>query len=165
MKRPLVPSACLRAVNDTVLERILRRCGKYFRSGSLFYQELWRDRLRQIGFRVLLVEKLDVHDVWHIRVCGNLASQTHLLVSKKMPSKYALDNEALTKQFRCEIREIAKDLGAVIKRDCITVARTGAYFQAGFIWPLGRPGRLLRKEKPPEAFSFLIQPWVRRNRN
>ena len=64
-----------------------------------------------------------------------------------------------------EIQEIASELGPPIKTDCVSVARTGAYFHVSFIWPVGKPGLLLKKEKKPEAFSFLIRPWLRRNRN
>jgi hypothetical protein len=45
------------------------------------------------------------------------------------------------------------------------VARKGAYLRVTFIWPLGKPGRWVKPEKKAEAFSFLIRPWLRRNRN
>jgi hypothetical protein len=165
MKRPIISVACLKSRKDTFLNKILLRCGAHYQSGDLFYQRLWRERLRSIGFRVLLVQKLFIHEVWEIRVCGNLAAQTYLLVSKPIPKKHAWSNEVLVKQLQAELHQIAIDLGLPIRRDCLTVIRTGAYFQASFIWPKGKPGLLLKKEKKPEAFSFLIKPWLRRNRN
>ncbi len=119
-----------------------------------------------IGFRVLLVQKLSLHEVWEIRLCGGLAAQTYLLVSKPVPKKDVWATDLMRKQLQSEIHQIAKDLGLSIQRDCITVVRTSsAYFKAAFIWPMGKPGMLLKREKKPEAFSFLIRPWLRRNRN
>jgi hypothetical protein len=150
---------------DRFLSKILRRSGGYFQSENLFFHELWKQRLINIGFRVLYVEKLPYHDVWDIRVCGSLSAQTYLLVSKPVPKKLIGIPDLVPKQLRSEIRQIGQDLGCPIKRDCMTVVRSGAYFRASFIWPLGKPGRLLKQEKKAEAFSFLIQPWLRRNRN
>jgi hypothetical protein len=164
-KRPVISEVCCKPVRETFLIRILRRCGAYYHSGDLFYQELWKQRLGQIGFRVLSVEKLPLHHVWDIRVCGSLTAQTYLLLSKPVPSKHSWVKDPLPKQLQSEIHEIARDLGLPIRRDCILVVRTGAYFGASFIWPLGKPGRLLKKAKRAEAFSFLIRPWLRKNRN
>jgi hypothetical protein len=161
----VIPPIILQPVNDAFLQKILRRCGAYYHSAAFFYQELWRDHLRQIGFRVLSIEKLPYHEVWDIRVCIKLCSQIYLLVSKLPPKQISKTKEPLVKQFQKEIQAIAGDLGPPIRNDCITVVRTGAYLRASFIWPKGRPGRLLKKEKRPEAFSFLIRPWLRRNRN
>jgi hypothetical protein len=148
-----------------LLKSILRRCGVYYHSADLFFQELWKQQLEQMGFRVLSVEKLSLHQVWDIRVCGSLAAQTYLLMSKPIPRKDSWVKDPLPKQLRLEIQRIAKEMGAPIKTDCITVVRTGAYFRASFIWPMGKPGRLLKKEKKADAFSFLIRPWLRKNRN
>jgi len=165
MKKPVILSACRQPAKDSLLNKILRRCGAYFHSADLFYQELWKQRLVNIGFRVLLVEKLNLHHLWQIRLCGGLVAQTYLLVSKPIPKRYLGTKDILLKQLRSEIQEIASELGPPIKTDCVSVARTGAYFHVSFIWPVGRPGLLLKKEKKPEAFSFLIRPWLRRNRN
>jgi hypothetical protein len=150
---------------DTFLKNILHRCGAYYHSADLFYQELWKQRLVGIGFRVLSVEKLPYHHVWDIRACGGLSAQTYLLVSKPVPAKLAWSEDPLPKQLESEIHQIAKDLGLAVRKDCLNVVRTGRYFRASFIWPMGKPGRLLKQEKKTEAFSFLIRPWLRRNRN
>ena len=152
-------------MRDKFLSRILLRCGAYYQSGELFYQRLWRDRLRAVGFRILLVRKLAIHDVWELRVCGSLTSQTYLLMSKPVPRKLLWSKDLLTKQLQAEIHLIAQDLGLPIKRDCITVTKTGAYFRAAFIWKKGKPGMLLKQGSNPEAFSFIIKPWLKRNRN
>ena len=87
------------------------------------------------------------------------------LVSKPVPAKLAGDKDLLCKQLAAEVRQIARDLGPAIRKDCPHVARSGAYFQVSFVWPLGRAGLLLKQEQKPEAFSFLIRPWVRKHRN
>jgi hypothetical protein len=166
MKRPIIPAACFKPKKEPFLNRILLRCGSYFHPADLFLQELWKQRLVHIGFRVLLVQKLPIHQVWEIRLCGSLAAQTYLLVSKAVPKKDVWSTDLVRKQLQSEVHQIAIDLGLPIQRDCITVARTGkAYFTIAFIWPKGKPGLLLKKERKPEAFSFLIKPWLRRNRN
>src|SRR5437660_4876038 len=101
-KWALISAWCWKPVKDTLLQRILRRCGSYYHSADLFYQELWKQRLNQIGFRVLSIEKLIYHDVWDIRVCGNLASQTYLLTRKSVPQHF-FNRELLIKQLRSEI--------------------------------------------------------------
>ncbi len=150
---------------DKLLERILRRCGAYYHSSDLFYHELWRDRLREIGFYVISVERMPHHPVWEIRLRGSLTAQTYLLVTKRVPQAHACADDLLVPQLKSEIRQIAKDLGKTIKSDCVGVTRNGAYFRVSFLWPLGRPGLLLNREKRAEPFSFLIRPWLRRSRN
>ena len=105
------------------------------------------------------------HHGWEIRLCSTLSAQAYLLLSKPIAKQSFDEKELLERQLRSEIRIIAKELGLPIKRDCLDVWRTGQYFRAAFIWPKGKPGQLLKKEKQPSAFSFLIRAWVRRNRN
>src|SRR5262249_12546854 len=142
------------------LLKTLSSCGAYYHSAGLFYQELWKQRMLQIGFRVLLVEKLELHHLWRIRLCGGLAVQTYLLVSRPVPKRYLGTKDVLLKQLRSEIQQMASEMGPPIKTDSVSVTRTGAYFDVSFIWPVGRPGLLLKKQKRPEAFSLLIRPWL-----
>ena len=165
MKKPILSRRCLQPVRDPSLEKILRRCGAYYHSADLFYQELWRQQLRHLGFRVLKVERLPYHPVWDIRLCGNLSTQTYLLVSQAVPAKWVGCKDLLCRQLASAIQRIARDLGPPIKRDCFNVVRKGAYFTVSFVWPPGKPGCLLKREKPVEAFSFFIRPWVRKHRN
>ena len=162
----VIPSALSQPLlRDALLEKILRRCGSYYQSGALFYQRLWAQRLGQIGFRVISVEKQVHHHLWEIRLCGNLTAQSYLLLSKPVAKCHFSVQDLLLKQLQSEVRQIAKDLGAIIGRDCIHVHRNGRYFRVSFLWPLGKPGLWLKKEKKAEAFSFLIRPWLGRNRN
>jgi hypothetical protein len=152
-------------IRDPFLERILRRCGRYYESGDLFYQRMWHLRLSQIGFRVISVQKLSYHQLWDIKLFGTLTSESYLLVSKPVRKAHLFIKDLLLRQFQVEIQEIARDLGAPIGRDSIQVDRKGAYFRAIFIWPLGKPGLWVKPEKKAEAFSFLMRSWLRRNRN
>ncbi len=165
MKPPLVSPACYKPAKDRLLHKILLDSGTYYHSAEFFYQELWRQRLLNIGWRVLAVERLPYHPVWDIRLRGTLAAQVYLLLSKPVAVRVAKSKDPLCKQFECEIREIAKELGPAICRDCVSVIRTGTYFRVSFIWPRGKPGRLVHQVKKPVAFTFLIQPWLRKNRN
>jgi hypothetical protein len=163
----LVPktAASFQPPRDKLLEGILRRCGAYYHPAELFYQELWRDRLGEIGFYVISVERMPHHPVWEIRLRGSLAAQTYLLVTKPIPKPHACADDLLVPQLKAEIRQIAQGLGKPTKRDCVGVTRSGAYFRVSFLWPLGRPGVLVRQEKRAEPFSFLVRPWLRKNRN
>jgi hypothetical protein len=166
MQTPVISSALGRTVRDVLLEKILRQCGAYYQSGDLFYQRLWQQRLSHIGFRVISVEKLPYHhELWFIRCYVTLAAQSYLLLTMPVSKPHFYAKDRVLKQLQAEIRRMAKDLGATIQRDCIHVGRKGAYLRITFIWPLGQPGRWVKEEKRAEPFSFLIRPWVRRNRN
>jgi hypothetical protein len=147
------------------LQIILQQCGAYYLSGDWFYHQLWYQRLSQIGFRVISIQKMPYHELWDIRLYGTLTSQSYLLLTKPVPKSQFSTKDQLLKQFQFEIQQIAKDLGEPIRQDCIQVARKGAYFRAILVWPLGKPGRWVKPEKRAEAFSFLIRSWLRRNRN
>ena len=165
MRNPLISSACWKPVKDKLLIKILRRCGAYYHSADLFYQELWMQRLANLGLRVISLERLPYHPVWDVRLRGSLSAQIYLLVSKPSPPKLAESKDPLCKQLESEIHQMAKEMGLPIKKDCLTVIRTGPYFRASFVWPKGKPGLWLKQDKKPEAFSFLIRPWLRKNRN
>jgi hypothetical protein len=164
MPKPLISPRCLQPIREKLLKNILRRCGAYYQSGDLFYQRLWQQHLHQIGFRVISVEKLPYHGLWDIRLFGTLAAQSYLLLTKPVPKPLST-HDLLLLQLRWEVRQIAKGLGARIQRDCLHIARKGAYLRLTFIWPRGKPGRWVKPERKAEAFSFLIQRWLRRNRN
>ncbi len=151
-------------IPDPLLHRILRQCGRYYHPSALFYQELWRQRLVNIGFRVTSVKKLPYHHVWDVRLYGNLTVQLHLL-SLPGSGKLAWSGELLPKLLAREIQRLAKELGPPIKSDCVSVVGWGACFRVAFMWHLGKPGSFLKQEKPAGAFAFLIRPWVLRCRN
>jgi hypothetical protein len=147
------------------LKQVLLKSGRYYRSAALFYHELWREHLRQIGFVVISVEKLDAHDLWTIRLRITSSAQLHLLLSLKPAAKFRDQNDRLVNELKAAIRRLANTMGQPLRTDYLTVERTGAYCTVAFIWRPGKPGRLLRKEKKPSAFSFLIKPWLKRNTN
>jgi hypothetical protein len=165
MRRLLIPSALCHPVTEALLEKILSRCGAYYQSGDLFYQRLWHQHLTHIGFRVISVEKLPYHHIWAAKCYCTLAAQSYLLLTIPVSKPFLCAQDIVLKQLCAEIQRIAKDLGAKIRRDCIHVARKGAYFRITFIWPLGKPGHWVKPDTKAEAFSFLIRPWLRRNRN
>jgi hypothetical protein len=165
MQRPLSSPLCFQRVKQSLLEKILRRCGAYYQSGDLFYQQLWHQHLSRIGFRVISVEKLPYHELWDIRLFGSLTAQSYLLLTKPVAKPHLWAKDLLLKQLHLEVQQAAKDFGAPMRRDCIHVARKGAYVRVTFIWPLGKPGRWVKPEKKAEAFSFLIRPWLRRSCN
>lgn len=152
-------------MSESQLKRVLLESGRYYRSATLFYHELWREHLRQIGFVVIKVEKLEQHDLWVIRVRITASSQLYLLVSSGPPSNFKGQTALIEHQLKRVIRAFANALGPPVRSDYLTVDRIGHYCTIAFIWPLGKPGRLLRKEKKPSAFSFLIRGWLKRNRN
>jgi hypothetical protein len=161
LKRP----ADSQPLKDRLLERIMRKCGTYYHSADFFYHELWRDRLRQIGFRVIYIERIPQLPCWRIRLCGSLAVQAYLLVTKPMTKARAASRDPLLAQLKAEVREIAADLGRPMKNDEIELGREGAYFTLAFIWPPGKPGMWLPKPKRISPFSLLIRPWLRRAKN
>jgi hypothetical protein len=148
-----------------LLRKIMLQGGRYYQSGDLFFQRLWRARVRALGFRVIAIEKHDCHHLWDLRLCGTLAAQSYLLLSKPVPPKALAAEDLLENQLKAEVRQIAQELGPPVKNSEITVSRTGAYFRVTFLWPQGEPGLLLRREKKPDAFRFLIRPWLRHIRN
>ena len=147
------------------LKQVLLKSGRYYRSGALFYHELWREHLRQIGFVVISVEKLDAHDLWTIRLRITSSAQLHLLLSTKPAGQFKDQNDRLVHELRAAVRRLANLMGPPIRSDYLSVQRAGTYCTVAFIWKPGSPGRLSRKEKKPSAFSFLIKPWLKRNTN
>jgi hypothetical protein len=147
------------------LKQVLLKSGRYYQSGALFYHKLWREHLRQLGFVVISVEKLDAHDLWVIRLRITSSAQLHLLLSSPPAGKSKAHDDRLEHELRVAVRRVANTMGQPIRSDYLAAQRTGAYCTLAFIWKPGRPGRLLRTEKKPSAFSFLIRPWLKRNAN
>lgn len=147
------------------IRQLMLRYGRYSLPGDFFYHRLWHDRLREIGFVVTCLEKLDAHHVWRIRLRGTLKAQAHLLVSQPVGKKALAAENPMVKQLELQIRRIAAELGSPIRQDHLEIEHSGKTFQISFIWPMGNPGRLRRTEKRPDAFCFHVRAWVRRNRN
>jgi hypothetical protein len=143
----------------------LPRRDYYYQSGQLFYHRLWRQRLLQLGFRVISVEKLDAHHLWDLRLDGSLSAQSQLLLSRPVSRKPETAAHLLEKQLQAQIQQIGAEFGAPIPNDCIVVVRHGTYFRVAFGWPKGRPGILLQTQKKTNASSTSIRRWLRRTRN
>ena len=61
------------------IKTFLTRYGRYRTTGALFYHRQLRQRLAEIGFRVITIERLATHPVWRIRLKANLTAQANLL--------------------------------------------------------------------------------------
>jgi hypothetical protein len=100
-----------------------------------FYHHRLHERLAALGFRVISIERLDTHPVWHVRVKGSLDAQAKLLLGKLYSSKRpsAWDSgKLMEEQLKAELRSILKELGQAVKADELNVVRYGGYFQLVF---------------------------------
>jgi hypothetical protein len=150
------------------IKRIMRRAGRYYEAGQFLYHKFLRNELVQMGFRVVLIEKLDHHPVWHIRLRITARAQNFLLLSRPLAKRLKAEDDStdlLVIQLKAEIKRIAAQLGPKIKSDYISILREGAYITVAFIWPVGTTGLLLRKQRRPDAFGLLVRPWLKTTRN
>ena len=133
-------------------------------TGTFYHRQL-RERLSEIGFKVLSIERLDSHPLRRIRLKGTLKVQAHLLISQPaelfdLSKSHGLLERQLTKH----LQRILRQLGKPVRRDEIVVVRSGAYLKVAFVWPLGTPG-ILRgsvKEVNPFQGSPVVRRWLRR---
>jgi hypothetical protein len=157
-------------MKKTNLKQFLAKYGRFVESGQFFYHYRLHERLTALGVRVISVERLDTHPVWNIRFKGNLDAQTKLLLGKsysgKRPAPWG-SGEILEQRLKAELRSILKQLGRAVKADELNVVRYGGYFQAAFVWPLGKPGTWHpRPARPhPRQVSGVVQHWIKSQRN
>ena len=121
-----------------------------------------------MGFRVISIERIEHHPVWHIRLRGTANARNYLLLSRPLAKRLHDvddDTDLLVIQLTAEVRRIAAALGPPIKSDYISVVRHGTFFSVSFIWSVGSTGLLLGKQQKPDAFRFLVRPWLRTQRN
>ena len=147
------------------LKQVMLKCGQHHLSAALFYHRLWRQHLRNIGFHIILLEKLEQHEMWVIRVRITASAQLRLLAGKAPVRNLMKANDPFVHQLTGEVREFAASLGPPIAKDYLSVTRTGAYCTIAFMWPRGKPGRLLRKQQVTTAFSLMIRSWLKQVRN
>ena len=69
-------------MGDASIRKFFARYGRYHAPRGTFYHRQLRDRLAEIGFKVLSVERVDSHPLWRIRLKGSLKVQAHLLISQ-----------------------------------------------------------------------------------
>jgi hypothetical protein len=142
--------------------------GRYRAPTGTFYHRQLRDRLTEIGFKVLSVERVDSHPLWRIRLKGSLKVQAHLLISQPAGLfDLSKTDGLLERQLTKYIQRILKQLGQPARRDEIVVVRSGTYVNVAFVWPLGTPGIVGRSPKEIHAFqvSLILRRWLRRQRN
>lgn len=150
------------------IKRIMQKAGQYFESGQFIFHKFLRNELVRLGFRVVSIERIEHHPVWHIRVRCTATAQNFLLISRPLAKRLRDGDDQtdlLTVQLKAEIRRIAKTLGPPIKSDCISAMRSGSFFNIAFIWPRGSTGLLLRQQPKPDVFSLYVKPWLKLNRN
>jgi hypothetical protein len=139
--------------------------GRFYLPVAHFYHRLWRDHLQEIGFRVIHVEKLEEHPLWVIRVRSTASAQLHLLASAPATAHFMAAEDPLEHQLQAEVLRMGKTWGPAIRKTELSLARQGAYCTIAFLWPVGKPGRLARQAKTPNAFSFLMRTWLKKSRN
>src|SRR5436190_1917567 len=156
-------------VQKASIKKFFARYGYYRAHGGTFFHRQLRQRLIDIGFKVLSVERLETHPVWKIRLKGNLGAQANLLMSQPAGHSYlANPSHLLERQLAARIQRILKLLGKSVRCDEIVVVRSGTYFQVAFVWPMGRPGVLGRsvgQGTHPYQVSMVLRRWLRHQRN
>jgi hypothetical protein len=154
--------------NMMQIKKFLARYGRYRTTADLFYHRQLRQRLAEIGFRVITIERLATHPVWEVRLKGNLDVQANLLLGQPLSERFGSPSRYwLEQQLKRRIQGILNTLGDPVRSDEITVARTGTYFQAAFVWPKGTPGVLGRSAKKVHPYQVAVElrRWLRRQRN
>ena len=164
MKKPVVSPACCVLATDAFLADQLERCGAYFLSTELFYQELWMQRLCHLGFRVLSVRKEPHHHLWDIRLRAGPMEQ-HNLTSQVVSQGPARPGGSMSRALERDIDRMAREMGLPIERNCLRAFRRGSYIQVVFLWPRGTPGSLHSPRRSVSKFAALIKPWLRLVRN
>ena len=153
---------------DASIRKFFARYGRYRApAGTFYHRQLW-DRLTEIGFKVLSVERVDSHPLWRIRLKGSLKVQAHLLISQPAGLfDLSKSHGLLERQLPKCLQRILKQLGQAIRKDEIVVVRSGAYVHVAFVWPLGTPGVVGRapKEHHPFQVSLVLRRWLREQRN
>lgn len=145
------------------LREVLQRAGAFVLPGGYFFHRLLKQAFECRGFRVLSVEKEQLHHIWIIRIRLNSAPKA----SKYLPEfkRWKEGKEPIESRFRKLIRRLCREWGHPVESDTIQVIRSGKSVKVVLIWPVGSPGRLERDEIPGKAFQLLIRPWLRQLRN
>jgi len=69
-------------MGDASIRKFFAHYGRYRAPTGTFYHRQLRDRLAEIGFKVLSVERVDSHPLWRIRLKGSLKVQAGWLKIK-----------------------------------------------------------------------------------
>ncbi len=125
--------------------------------------------MNRLGFKVLSIERLSRASRWELKLRATLEAQAQIVgqTYRARNLTYGKATKLLEGWLKSQLRSILKDLGSGIKADALVVVRHGAYFQVGFVWPLGTPGRW----RPPSSSdnplrtSGMIRDWLKEQRN
>ena|SRR6266567_7305088 len=144
-----------------------RYCRIRVPKGTFYHRQL-RQRFREIGFRLISIERLETHPVWRIKLRGSLRTQADLLISQPA-GLFGKSNphQLLERQLTTYVQRILRQLGQPVRRDEIIVARSGTYVKVAFVSEMGSPGVLMPSSKETDAFpvSPVLRRWLRRQRN
>jgi hypothetical protein len=150
------------------LRKFLVEFGRYFEPAELFYHLRIAEGLSPLGFQVLSIERLSRVSRWQLRLKATLDAQAQLVgrTFRARSLSYGKATKLLEGWLKTELRSILRQLGGGVKVGPIALARHGAYFQVGFVWPLGTPGKWrLRSDHHPFLASGMIQEWLKTQRN
>ncbi len=139
---------------EGALAKLLANYSQYYLSGRFFYHWQLALRLREIGFKVLSIEKLSTHPVWRIRLKQVHCRYTFLWVYRLLEPK-----------LKAEIQRILKDLRRGVKAQEIAIVNNGMYFAIAFVWPVGRGGFWQPEPKPPHAIPPVLHRWLKQQGN
>ncbi len=149
-------------------KRFLIEFGRYFEPAELFYHLRMAEGLTRLGFQVRSIERLSTASRWRLHLKATLEAQAQLVgqTFRSRNLSYGKATKLLEGWLKMELRSVLNQLGSGVKIGPIAVARHGAYFQVGFVWPLGTPGKWR-----PQAFhhpfraSGMIRQWLKDQRN
>src|SRR5262245_47519912 len=105
------------------IKKFLARYGRYRTTGALFYHRQLRQRLAEIGFRVITIERMATHPVWQIRLKGNLTTQANLLIGQPVSDRFGPQSKYwMERQLKRQIQRILYTLGDPVRSNEIVVA-------------------------------------------
>jgi hypothetical protein len=146
------------------LKKFLVEFDRFFEPAELFYHARIAEGLTRPGFRTLSIERLSSASRWQVRVRATLEAQAQLVgqTYRARNLTYGKATKLLEGWLKTELRSILRQVGSGAKVGPIVVVRHGAYFQIGFVWPLGTPG----KWRPPASHhpfraSGMIREWLK----
>jgi hypothetical protein len=149
-------------------KKFLVEFGRYYEPAELFYHLRIAEGLTRLGFQVRTIQRLSNASRWQLLLKATLEAQAQLVgqTFRSRNLSYSKATKCLEGWLRIELRSILSQLGSGVKVGPMAVARHGAYFQVGFVWPLGTPGKWRpRSCHHPFRASGMIRQWLNEQRN
>lgn len=150
------------------LKQFLVEFGRYFEPAELFHHLRIAESLSRMGFQVLSIERFSSASRWRLRLKATLEGQAQSVgrTYRARNLSYGKATKLLEGWLKTELRSVLRELGSGVKVGPIALGRHGAYFQVGFVWPLGTPGKWRpRPAHHPFQASGMIQDWLKDQRN